>query len=71
MTYEEFGKMMVQEYHNAEGEHVRLVNEFFNEFRTRIDGYKLDVLMSITMLYFINMRIIKLLYLECFMLQVI
>ena len=58
MTYEEFGKMMVQEYHNAEGEHVRLVNEFFNEFRTRIDGYKLDVLMSITMLYFINMRII-------------
>ena len=58
MTYEEFGKMMVQEYHNAEGEHVRLVNEFFNEFRTRIDGYKLAVLMSITMLYFINMRII-------------
>ena len=44
MTYEEFGKMMVQEYHNAEGEHVRLVNEFFNEFRTRIDGYILAVL---------------------------
>ena len=44
MTYEEFGKMMVKEYHNAEGEHVRLVNEFFNEFRTRIDGYKLSVL---------------------------
>ena len=38
MTSEEFGKMMVQEYQNAEGEHVRLVNEFFNEFRTRIDG---------------------------------
>jgi toxin-antitoxin system, antitoxin component, ribbon-helix-helix domain protein len=58
MTYEGFGKMMVQEYQNAEGEHFRLVNEFFNEFRMRIDGYKLDVLMSITMLYFINMRII-------------
>ena len=58
MTSEEFGKMMVQEYQNAEGENVRPVNEFFNEFRTRIDGWKLDVLMSITMLYFINMRII-------------
>ena len=30
--------MMIQEYHNAEGEHVRPVNEFFNELRTRIDG---------------------------------
>ena len=29
--------MMVQEYHNAEGEHVRPVNEFFNEFRMKID----------------------------------
>ena len=38
MTYEEFGKMMVQEYHNAEGEHVRPVNKFFNEFRMKIDG---------------------------------
>ena len=38
MTSEEFDKMMVQEYHNAEGEHVRLVNEFFNEFRMKIDG---------------------------------
>lgn len=38
MTSEEFGKMMVQEYQNAKGEHVRPVNEFFNEFRTRIDG---------------------------------
>ena len=38
MTSEEFGKMMVQEYQNAEGEHVRPVNEFFNEFRTKIDG---------------------------------
>ena len=38
MTSEEFGKMMVQEYHNAEGEHVRPVNEFFNEFRMKIDG---------------------------------
>jgi len=38
MTSEEFGKMMVQEYLNAEGEHVRPVNEFFNEFRTKIDG---------------------------------
>ena len=38
MTSEEFGKMMVQEYQNAEGEHVRSINEFFNEFRTRIDG---------------------------------
>ncbi len=33
-----FGKMMVQEYHNAEGENVRPVNEFFNEFRMKIDG---------------------------------
>ena len=38
MTSEEFGKMMIQEYQNAEGEHVRLVNEFFNEFRMKIDG---------------------------------
>lgn len=38
MTSEEFGKMMVQEYQNAEGEHVRPVNEFFNEFRMKIDG---------------------------------
>ena len=38
MTSEEFGKMMVQEYHNAEGENVRPVNEFFNEFRMKIDG---------------------------------
>lgn len=38
MTSEEFGKMMVQEYQNAEGENVRSINEFFNEFRTRIDG---------------------------------
>ena len=38
MTYEEFGDMMVQEYQNAEGEHVRPVNEVFNEFRMRIDG---------------------------------
>ena len=38
MTSEEFGKMMVQEYQNAEGEDVRPVNEFFNVFRTRIDG---------------------------------
>ena len=38
MTSGEFGKMMVQEYQNAEGEHVRLVNEFFNEFRIKIDG---------------------------------
>ena len=38
MTSEEFGKMMVQEYQNAKGEHVRPVNEFFNEFRTRING---------------------------------
>ena len=30
--------MMVQEYHNAEGENVRPVNEFFNEFRMKIDG---------------------------------
>ena len=37
MTSEEFGKMMVQEYQNAKGEHVRPVNEFFNEFRMRID----------------------------------
>ena len=38
MTSEEFGKMMVQEYQNGKGEHVRPVNEFFNEFRMRIDG---------------------------------
>ena len=38
MTSEEFGKMMVQEYQNAEGEHVRSINEFFNEFRMKIDG---------------------------------
>ncbi len=38
MTSEEFGKIMVQENQNAEGEDVRPVNEFFNEFRTRIDG---------------------------------
>lgn len=38
MTSEEFGKMMVQEYHNAEGDNVRPVNEFFNEFRMKIDG---------------------------------
>ena len=37
-TSEKFDKMMVQEYHNAEGEHFRLVNEFFNEFRMKIDG---------------------------------
>ncbi len=30
--------MMIQEYHNAEGKHVRPVNEIFNEFRMRIDG---------------------------------
>ena len=34
MISEEFGKMMVQEYQNAEGEHVRPVNEF----RMKIDG---------------------------------
>ena len=38
MTSEEFGKMMVQEYQNAKGEHVRPVNEFFDEFRMKIDG---------------------------------
>ena len=38
MTSEEFVKVMVQEYQNAEGEQVLPVNEFFNEFRTRIDG---------------------------------
>lgn len=38
ITSEEFGKMMIQEYQNAEGEHVRSVNEFFNEFRMKIDG---------------------------------
>ena len=38
MTSEEFGKIMVQENQNAEGEDVRPVNEFFNVFRTRIDG---------------------------------
>ena len=38
MTSEVFGKMMVQEYHYAEVEYVRPVNEFFNEFRMKIDG---------------------------------
>ena len=38
MTSEEFGKMMVQEYQNAKGEQVRPVNEFFDEFRMKIDG---------------------------------
>ena len=38
MTSEKFGDMMVQEYQNAEGDHVRPVNEVFNEFRMRIDG---------------------------------
>ena len=38
MTSGEFGIMMIQEYHNAEGKHVRPVNEIFNEFRMRIDG---------------------------------
>ena len=37
MTSEEFGDMMVQEYQNAEGDHVRPVNEFFNEFRMNIE----------------------------------
>ena len=38
ITSEEFGDMMVQEYQNAEGNHVRPVNEFFKEFRMKIDG---------------------------------
>ena len=38
MTSEEFGKMVVQEYQNAEGDSLRSVNEFFNEFRMKIDG---------------------------------
>lgn len=38
MTSEEFAKMIVQEYHNAEEEHVRPVNKIFNEFRMNIDG---------------------------------
>lgn len=38
MTSEEFGKVMVQEYQNAEGEYVLPVNEIFNEFRMKIDG---------------------------------
>ena len=38
MTSEEFGKMMIQEYQNAEGDNVRPVDEFFNEFRMKIDG---------------------------------
>lgn len=38
MTSEEFGKMLIQEYQNAKGEHVRPVNEFFDEFRMKIDG---------------------------------
>ncbi len=38
MTSKELSDMMVQEYQNAEGDHVRPINEFFNEFRTRIDG---------------------------------
>lgn len=38
MTSEKFGDMMVQEYQNAEGDHVRPINEFLKEFRMRIDG---------------------------------
>ena len=38
MTSEEFGKMMIQECQIAEGDNIRPVNEFFNEFRIRIDG---------------------------------
>ncbi|WP_455486445.1 hypothetical protein [Gemella sp.] len=38
MTSEEFGKMMIQEYQNAEGDNVRPVDEFFNEFRMKFDG---------------------------------
>ena len=38
MTSEEFGKMMIQEFQNAEGDNVRPVDEFFNEFRMKIDG---------------------------------
>ena len=38
MTSEEFSKMMIQEYQNAEVEHVRPVTEFFNEFRMKFDG---------------------------------
>ena len=38
MTSEEFGKMVVQEYQNAEGDSLRSVNEFFNEFRMKIFG---------------------------------
>lgn len=38
MTSEEFGKMMIQEYQNAEEDNIRPVDEFFNEFRMKIDG---------------------------------
>lgn len=38
MTSEEFGKIMIQEYQTAEGDNIRPVNEFFNEFRMKIDG---------------------------------
>ena len=37
-TSEAFGKVMVQEYQNAEGEYVLPVNEIFNGFRMKIDG---------------------------------
>lgn len=38
MTSEEFGKIMIQEYQTAEGDHVRPINEFLKEFRMKIDG---------------------------------
>lgn len=38
MTSEEFGKIMIQEYQTAEEDNIRPVNEFFNEFRMKIDG---------------------------------
>ena len=38
MTSEEFGKIMIQEYQTAEGDNIRPVNEFFNEFRMKFDG---------------------------------
>ena len=38
MTSEEFVKVMVEEYQNAEGDHVRPINEFLKEFRMKIDG---------------------------------
>lgn len=38
MTSEEFGKIMIQEYHTAKGDNIRPVNEFFNEFRMKSDG---------------------------------